>query len=80
MSLKDSQTGLRAIRKNAIMKLDLQEPEFGIESEINIKSRKAGFKMAEAPIHYHARVGESQHMKLSGGIKLLLIDFKFLRK
>ncbi len=79
MSLKDSQTGLRAIRKESLSKIELQEPEFGIEEEMNIKFRKAGFKTEEVPISYHIRVGESQHMKLSGGIKLLLIDFKFLR-
>jgi hypothetical protein len=78
MSLEDSQTGLRAIRKNAISRLELSEPGFGIESELNIRSRKAGFKIAETPIKYSVRVGESKQMKLIDGIKLLLLDFKFL--
>ena len=78
MKLKDSQTGLRAIRKAALAKLELREPGFGIESELNIKFRKAGFKVAETPIRYSVRVGESKQMKLVDGIKLLLLDFKFL--
>ncbi|MDE1855511.1 MAG: glycosyltransferase [Candidatus Micrarchaeota archaeon] len=78
MHIKDSQTGLRAIRMSAIGKLDLHESGFGIESEINIKSRKAGLRMEETPISYSVRVGSSKQMKLIDGIKLLLIDFKFL--
>ena len=70
MSLRDSQTGLRAIRMSALSKLALREPGFGIESELNIKSRKAGLKIAETPIGYSVRVGESKQMKLLDGVKL----------
>jgi hypothetical protein len=78
MGLKDSQTGLRAIRTGAVKKMVLKEPGFGIESELNIKFRKAGFKVGETPIRYFIRVGESKQMKLIDGVKLLLLDFKFL--
>jgi glycosyltransferase involved in cell wall biosynthesis len=78
MSINDSQTGLRAIRRSALMKLKLTEPGFGIESELNIKFRKAGFKIEETPIRYSVRVGTSKQMKLVDGIKLFLLDFKFL--
>jgi hypothetical protein len=78
MSIRDSQTGLRAMRMRSLRKLDLRERGFGIESEINIKMKKAGFRIAETPISYGVRVGASKQMKLVDGIKLLLIDFKFL--
>lgn len=78
MSIVDSQTGLRAIRKSMIDRLELREKGFGIESEMNIKTRKAGFKIVELPISYSVRVGSSKQMKFADGIKLLLQDFKYL--
>jgi glycosyltransferase involved in cell wall biosynthesis len=78
MSINDSQTGLRAIRRSALKKIILTEPGFGIESELNIKFRKAGFKIEETPIRYSERVGASKHMKLTNGMRLFLLDFKFL--
>jgi hypothetical protein len=78
MNLKDSQTGLRAIRTSAFQSLELKERYFGIESEMNIKMKKMGYKIGEAPADYYTRMGESKQMKLIDGIKLVLIDFKFL--
>ena len=79
MHIKDSQTGLRAIRKSAFDTLVLKEPYFGIESEMNIKGRKKGFVIAETPIKYYKRVGAVQHeMKLIDGVNLALLNFKWL--
>lgn len=78
LHLEDSQTGLRAIKKSAFDVLDLHEPGFGIETEINVKSRAKGFKIVETPIRYYKRVGESKQVKVPDGLKLLLLDFKFL--
>jgi len=78
MRIHDSQTGLRAVLKSAVDKLDLRENGFGIESEMNIKARKAGMRIEETPIGYGERVGSSKQMKLLDGIKLLLLNFKFL--
>jgi dolichol-phosphate hexosyltransferase len=80
MDLKDSQTGLRAIRKSAFDSLDLKEQYFGIESELNVKGKKKGFKIVEMPTKYYKRVGESKQMKLIDGIKLLLLDFKWINE
>ncbi len=78
MDLRDSQTGLRAIRKKALDKLVLHESGFSIEEEINIKMAKKGYKISQAPISYAVRMGEAKHMKLSGGLKLLFANFKFI--
>lgn len=78
MHIHDSQTGLRALRKSSLDRLNLRENGFGIESEINIRARKAGMRIEETPIGYSVRVGSSKQMKLLDGIKLLLLDFKFL--
>ncbi len=79
MNIRDSQTGLRAIRKSAFDILVLKEPYFGIESEMNVKGRKKGFKTAEIPIKYYKRIGAEQHqMKLIDGVNLALMNFKWL--
>ncbi len=78
MRLNDSQTGLRAIRTSVFKSLRLQEPFFGIETEMNVRIRKKGLVIRETPIRYYIREGESKQMKLIDGIKLLFIDFKFL--
>jgi dolichol-phosphate hexosyltransferase len=78
MKLKDSQTGLRAIRKKAFDTLDLHEKYFGIETEMDVKMHKKGYKVVEIPISYYKRIGESKQMKLLDGVKLLLLNFKFL--
>lgn len=78
MHIRDSQTGLRAIRKKVFDALALNEQCFGIESEMNIKARKNGFSIKEVPINYYMRIGNSKQMKLVDGIKLFLLDFKFL--
>lgn len=80
MHLKDSQTGLRAIRKSAFDTLDLHEKYFGIETEMDVKMHKKGYRIVEIPISYYKRVGESKQMKLIDGVKLLLLNFKFLNE
>jgi glycosyltransferase involved in cell wall biosynthesis len=79
LSLRDSQTGLRAIRKEAFDQMELKETHFGIETEMNIKARKLDMLVEEVPIHYYERVGESkQPFKLVNGVRLFLVNFKFL--
>ncbi|MCW6160099.1 MAG: glycosyltransferase family 2 protein [Candidatus Micrarchaeales archaeon] len=79
LRLKDSQTGLRAIRKQAFDKLHLRETHFGIEEEMNIMSRKRHLVIREVPISYYARKGTvAQHSKNVGGFKLLGVIFKLL--
>ncbi len=78
MHVRDSQTGLRAIRTHVFNALMLKEQYFGIESEMTIKTCKRGFKVEEVPINYYERVGNSKQMKLVDGVKLFLLDFKFL--
>ncbi len=80
MKLRDSQTGLRAIKSSIFKTLNLTEPHFGVETEMNIKVRKRGYNIEEIPINYYERVGETKHFKLVGGFKLFLVNFKFLKE
>ncbi|HUY70094.1 MAG TPA: glycosyltransferase family 2 protein [Candidatus Baltobacteraceae bacterium] len=78
LMLTDSQSGLRAIRKEAFDRLHLTEEFFGIETEMNVMAIKNCFKVVETPISYHKRIGNSKQVKMLDGVKLLLTDFKFL--
>jgi hypothetical protein len=78
LSLHDSQTGIRAIRTSAFESLDLHEPRFGIESEMNIKMARRGFRIGEAPASYYPRVGESKQTKGIDSVEHILIELKFL--
>ncbi len=78
LRLKDSQTGLRAMRTVCFRQLHLREPHFGIESEMNVKAKKSNFKMTEIPAKYYVRTGTAKHVKLSGGFRLFFINLGFL--
>jgi len=56
----DNLTGFRALSRNAIQKMDLQEPGFGIETEITVKTIRGKFKHSIIPTTYHKRIGESK--------------------
>ena len=45
---------------------------------MNIKMRKMGYRIGQAPAKYYVRVGKSKQMKFMEGLRLLRIDFKFL--
>lgn len=48
--ITDSQSGFRALSRNAVLKMELTEEGMGIESEILIDASKIGFKIKEVPI------------------------------
>ncbi len=78
MRMSDSQTGIRAIRTSAFYSLELGERQFGTETEMDVKMGRMGYRVAEAPADYYVRMGRSKQMKVLDGLKLLLIDFKFV--
>ena len=79
LRLHDSQTGIRAIKTSAFAKMALKETHFGIETEMNIKAKKMGMGIDEVPIHYYEREGKSkQPFKPVNGIRLFLVNFKYL--
>lgn len=80
MNIKDSQTGIRAMKKTTFDRLGIQETHFGFEEEMNIKAKQRGFKVVEIPTKYYIRTGSSKQFKLADGVKLFLINFKFLGK
>jgi glycosyltransferase involved in cell wall biosynthesis len=58
--IKDSHCGMRAIKKEALEKLNLQTTGMELASEMIIKALKNNLKIKEIPISYKKRVGNSK--------------------
>lgn len=59
-SIKDSQSGIRAIKKEILEKLNLQTTGMEFASEMIIKAIKTGFIIKEIPANYRVRIGKSK--------------------
>ena len=77
VKISDTHCGFRAIRKNALKKLNLQSTGMEFASEMIIKASKAGLRMKEIPITYNPRVGESKLSSFSDGWRHLRFMFLY---
>jgi glycosyltransferase involved in cell wall biosynthesis len=58
--VSDAHCGLRAIRREAVERLDLSTTGMEFASEMVIKAAKRGLTISEIPIEYRPRTGESK--------------------
>jgi glycosyltransferase involved in cell wall biosynthesis len=58
--VQDFHCGMRAVRRDALPSLDLHTPGMEFASEMIVKALRAGLSIAEVPIDYRERVGESK--------------------
>jgi len=66
-SVKDSHCGMRAIKKQALEKLNLKTTGMEFASEMVIKALKNNLKIKQLPIHYHKRIGKSKLNTMTDG-------------
>ena len=59
LRVSDAYCGMRMFRRSALPKLELQATGMEFALEMILKSAKRGLVMAEVPIDYHARAGDS---------------------
>jgi len=71
MRLTDPLTGLRAYKKEALTNIDLTSSGFEIETELNIKCSKQGFRIVEVPISYRKRLGKTKLRVFRDGWRIL---------
>ncbi len=74
--IKDSQSGFRLIKKEALDAMNLQSNGMELASEMIIKATKLKLKVKETPITYHPRKGDSKLNTFNDGwrhLKLILI-------
>src|SRR3989344_583552 len=60
VNVHDSHCGMRAIRKDALQKLNLSTTGMEFASEMVLKAGKRNLKIKELPINYHKRKGRSK--------------------
>lgn len=77
VKIKDSQCGMRMIKKEWLERLNLRAPGMEFASELIIKSVKNKLKIKEIPINYRRRIGKSKLRPFSDGwrhVKLIILE------
>ena len=62
--VSDAHCGMRALRRDVLPRLDLRTTGMEFASEMVIRASKENLRIAEFPIEYHPRGGESQAVEL----------------
>lgn len=78
--ISDAHCGMRAIRKDALEKLPLKCRGMEFASEMVIEAAKKKLRIAEVPIVYHPRIGESKLSSFRDGwrhLRLMLLYSPF---
>ena len=74
--VKDVHCGMRAVRRDALLRLDLHSTGMEFASEMVIRAAKEGLEIREFPIDYHPRGGESKLSPVRDGwrhLRLILV-------
>lgn len=69
-TIADSQTGFRAFRKEMFEKFDVEAKSLEFETKMTVRAAKLGYKIAEIPIEYRARLGTSKLHPIRDGLKM----------
>jgi glycosyltransferase involved in cell wall biosynthesis len=74
--VKDAHCGMRALRRDVLPRLDLRTTGMEFASEMVIRASKENLRIAEFPIEYHPRGGESKLSSFRDGwrhLRFLLV-------
>jgi glycosyltransferase involved in cell wall biosynthesis len=74
--VRDAHCGMRAVRREALPRLDLRTTGMEFASEMVVRAGKERLRIAEIPIHYHARAGDSKLSSFRDGwrhLRFLLV-------
>jgi glycosyltransferase involved in cell wall biosynthesis len=74
--IKDAHCGMRAVRRDVLGRLDLRTTGMEFASEMVIRASKENLRIAEFPIEYHPRGGESKLSSFRDGwrhLRFLLV-------
>ena len=74
--VNDAHCGMRAVRREALPRLDLRTTGMELASEMVMRAAKAGLDIRQFPIEYHPRQGESKLSTWSDGwrhLRFLLV-------
>jgi len=74
--ISDAHCGMRAVRRDVLPRLDLRTTGMEFASEMVVRAGKERLEIAEIPIHYHPREGESKLSSFRDGwrhLRFLLV-------
>lgn len=71
-SIKDAQTGYRAMRRDIFQELDVNAKNLEYETKMTMRAAKLGYDIAEVPIEYRKRVGTSKLNPFKDGYNMLI--------
>lgn len=78
LHLSDVWTGYKALRREVVEKLELQEERFGIEPELTAKITHSGYRIDEVSVSYHPRSrAEGKKIRLRDGFKGVWTTFRY---
>ncbi len=72
LGIKDSQSGMRAIKVKALKKMSLEASGMPLASEMLIEAKKRDLTVVEVPITYGKRVGQPKLQPLRDGWRIAL--------
>jgi glycosyltransferase involved in cell wall biosynthesis len=78
-SIKDSQSGMKAFRRNLLLRVTLWERGFPICSEILAEASKLGLRITEVGITYRKRIGKTKLNPAIAGPSIFWASFRMLR-
>jgi glycosyltransferase involved in cell wall biosynthesis len=78
LNLTDMETCYKAVRREVLQGLDLQQERFGIEPEVTAKLARAGARIYEVPISYRGRTyAEGKKIGWRDGVKAIWCIWKY---
>lgn len=78
-NIKDSQSGMKAFRRDVLRRITLGERGFPICSELIAEASNMNMRIVEVGISYRQRIGKSKLNPASAGPKILWASLKLLR-
>lgn len=78
-SIKDSQSGMKAFRREMLMRVTLWERGFPFCSEIIAEASKLGMRITEVGISYRKRLGKTKLNPASAGFRIFWASLKMMR-
>jgi glycosyltransferase involved in cell wall biosynthesis len=78
-NIKDSQSGMKAFRRDFLMRVTLWERGFPFCSEIIAEAAKIGMRITEVGISYRKRIGKTKLNPVTAGLRIFWASVKMLR-
>ncbi len=79
LDISDSQSGMRAFKKDVLDAIDLNLTGMPFATEMIIEARRAGVRIAEVPISYYPRVGSAKLRPFKHGASIFGALLRMLR-